>query len=229
MRKAFHVQLAEAESLCVEMAGHALAQLRRSLEALRSGDEVLAREVVDGDDVVDDDYMELERQILSLLATQAPVASDLRLVSALLHINIALERIGDLATNIAKVVKLVEDLPVDDSLASLLQEMGAHAAHEVEVSMRAFADRDLSLAIQLSGMDETISRLNRQTIEYVARFASDEARLRWATRMVLVSRWIERIGDHAVDIGEQVGFLITGEYRQFTDASHAVDLPPLQG
>src|SRR5438876_1142744 len=115
MRKTFHVQLAEAEGLCVEMAGHALAQFRKSLQALRSGDESLAREVVDGDDVVDDDYMELERRILTLLATQAPVATDLRLVSALLHVNIALERVGDLATNIVKVVKLVQDLPVDDA------------------------------------------------------------------------------------------------------------------
>src|SRR5205807_2035072 len=102
VRKAFHVQLAEAESLCVEMAGDALGQVRAAMEALRSRDESQAEQVVAGDDRVDADYIELERRILTLLATQAPVASDLRLVSVLLHVNIALERVGDLATNIAK-------------------------------------------------------------------------------------------------------------------------------
>jgi phosphate transport system protein len=214
------MQLAEAENLCVEMAGHALAQLGKVLGALRGGDVALADDVVAGDDLIDDDYIELESRILTLLATQAPVATDLRLVSVLLHVNIALERVGDLCTNIAKNVKLAVDLPVSESIMTALEEMGAHAAREIDVAMQSFTRRDLELAEQLSGMDESISRLNRRMIEEVAAVAGDEQRLRWAMRMLLVSRWLERIGDHAVDIAEQVAFLITGTMREFKDASH---------
>src|SRR5687768_9089717 len=111
MRKTFHDDLAAVEGRCVDGAALVLEQLNRVLEAVRSRDTALADAVISGDDAVDDVYIDVEQRLLGLLATQAPVATDLRLVSALMHMNIHLERMGDICTNIAKMVKLTAELP----------------------------------------------------------------------------------------------------------------------
>ncbi len=227
MRKAFHEELAEVEALCVAVSGRITEQLERVMKALESFDEELADQVIAGDDAIDRVYMDVRHRIFRLLATQAPVASDLRLVSALLHINIHLERMGDLCTTIGKVVKLAKDLPRSEGIIRQLIEMGSQAGRMIDASMKALSQRDLNLALNLPRMDESISRLNRGMIKEVRALATeDEAVMEWAARMVLVSRQLERMGDHAVDIGEEVAFLVTGEFREFTDASHKPDLQP---
>jgi phosphate transport system protein len=225
-RKSFQDQLAEGEAIVVEAAGLVLQQLDRTLRTLETKDLALADVVISGDDAVDERYMELERRILTLLATQAPVASDLRLVSAMMHINIHLERVADLCTNIAKLVKLTADLPFFADVVQELVEMGRQAHTMIETAIQAFVKRDLDMAMALPDMDESINRLNRNLFKKVAkRFAGDEDEVEWGSRMVLVSRQLERMGDHAVDIGEQVAFMITGEFREFTDASEKALLP----
>lgn len=223
-RKAFHEQLAEAEGLVVETAGLVLRQLYATIDAVERRDEAVASEVIDGDDPIDANYLELERRILTLLATQAPVASDLRLVSAMLHINIHLERVADLCVNIAKFVKLAIDLPRSPEIVGELVEMGRQAALMLETAIRSFSDRNLELALGLPRMDDLIDRLNRKLFKQASQFGGDEGAAEWGSRMVLVSRQLERMGDHAVDIGEQVAFMITGEFREFTDASAKADV-----
>jgi phosphate transport system protein len=98
--------------------------------------------------------------------------------------------------------------------------MGAIALELLEAAMQAFVRRDLELARHLSSMDEPIDRLNRGMLAEVLGASDDEAMLQWAIEMHLVSRLIERVGDHAVDIGEQVAFLVTGVFEEFSDASH---------
>jgi phosphate transport system protein len=219
-RRSFHDQLAEAEALVVDATGLVLRQIDLTIRSLETKDLALADVVISGDDAVDEHYMEIERRILTLLATQAPVASDLRLVSAMMHINIHLERIADLCTNIAKLVKLTADLPFFAEIVQDLVEMGRQAHTMIDTAIQAFVKRDLELALALPDMDDSIDRLNRNLFKKIAkRFAGDEDEVEWGTRMVLVSRQLERMGDHAVDIGEQVAFMITGEFREFTDAS----------
>ncbi|HVE92861.1 MAG TPA: phosphate signaling complex protein PhoU [Actinomycetota bacterium] len=226
MRKAFRDELAEVETLCVEVAGQVLQQLEKAMQALLSFDEELGDEVVRGDDPIDRCYMEIRNRIFTLLATQAPVAVDLRLVAAMLHINMHLERMGDLCTTIGKVVRLVKDLPPSEAILGELKEMGAQAGRMIDAAFRAFSSRDLTAALGLSRMDDSIDRLNRGLIKEVAKVAADdETTIEWAARMVLVSRQLERLGDHAVDIGEEVAFLVTGEFKEFTDASHKGDIP----
>lgn len=226
MRQSFHTQLAEAEARVVDATGLVLRQLDLTLRALETKDLQLADVVISGDDPVDECYMDIERRILTLLATQAPVASDLRLVSAMLHINIHLERMADLCTNIAKLIKLTADLPFFVDIVQELVEMGRQAHVMIDTAIQAFVKRDLDMALSLPEMDESIDRLNRNLFKKVAqRFAGDEDEVEWGSRMVLVSRQLERMGDHAVDIGEQVAFMITGEFREFTDASEKVFLP----
>jgi len=226
MRQSFHTQLAEAEARVVDATGLVLRQIDLTLRALETKDMALADVVISGDDPVDECYMDIERRILTLLATQAPVASDLRLVSAMLHINIHLERIADLCTNIAKLIKLTADLPFFADIVQDLVEMGRQAHLMIDTAIQSFVKRDLDKALSLPEMDESIDRLNRDLFKKIAkRFAGDEEEVEWGSRMVLVSRQLERMGDHAVDIGEQVAFMITGEFREFTDASEKAFLP----
>ena len=176
--------------------------------------------MIRGDDEVDQLYLDIERRILGLFALQTPVASDLRLLTALLHINLHLERIADQAVNLAKITKLADGLPPNPTVLQHLGEMGALALGMVGAAMHALARRDLDLARSLPELDDPLDRLNRGMLQQVLAASDDQQRLEWGIRMYVVSRQIERVGDNAVDIAEQVAFLVTGEFREFTDASH---------
>jgi phosphate transport system protein len=194
--------------------------LRGSLNALEQRDIELADEVIAFDDDVDRLYLQIELGIQSLLARQTPVATDLRLVLAMLHINLHLERMADYCVTIAKMTKLVAEVESDPPLQQSLQEMGERAEEMIRVALDSFADRDLSGAESLVELDELIDRSNIRFVERVIQLVAEPHVREWVLRMVLVSRTLERIGDHAVDIGEQVSYLLTAEFREFTDASH---------
>ena len=219
-RSRFHDELAALESEILGLGERAERALEKSVDALFRRDAALARIVIEEDDEIDATYLDVEERILALLATQTPVASDLRLVSAIMHLNLHLERVGDLAVNIAKVAIVALDLPSDPTMVSHLQEMGAVTTSMLRTAMEAFSRRDAQLAESLSDMDEPVDRLNRNMYSEVVRLGVDPPRLEWGVQMNFVSRQLERVGDHAVDIGEQVAFLLTGQFREFTDASH---------
>jgi phosphate transport system protein len=185
VRQSFHVQLAGAEALVVETSGIVLEQIERTINVLESREETLIATIIDGDDAVDVRYIDIEQRILTLLATQSPVASDLRLVSGMLHINIHLERVADLCVNIAKFVKLALDLPRSPSIVQELVEMGRQASKMLETAIEAFSKRDLDLALGLPRMDDRIDRLNRDLFKEVAGWAGDERGIEWGSRMIL--------------------------------------------
>jgi phosphate transport system protein len=176
--------------------------------------------VIAFDDDVDEAYVAIESGIQSLLARQTPVAIDLRLVLAMLHINLHLERMADYCVTIAKLLKLVAGLTAESSMVEGFEEMGSRAEEMIRVAMDSFAARDSERAESLVELDEMIDRANRRTLEHVLDLAATPERREWGLRMLLVSRCLERIGDHAVDIGEQTSYLVTGSFREFTDASH---------
>ncbi len=190
--------------------------LDEALEALDHYDAELAAIVVADDDRIDGRYLEVHQGVLSLLARQAPVAGDLRLVAALLHIVKHLERIGDQCTNIAKMVPLLgHEPPTDPEITERIRLMGAQARSQVRQARQSFALRDPDLAIDLSRQDDTIDDLNREIFRRAVDIGGADADLReWAMSMVLVSRALERIGDNAVDIGEQTVFVVTGLFRE---------------
>jgi phosphate transport system protein len=165
----------------------------------------------------------VERRWLELMALQTPVATDLRLMSAILHINFHLERVGDIAVNIAKIARLTSSLPANQTIVSHLREMSDVVRPMIRTTMDAFIRRDLERARALPEMDDPVDRLNRGMYREVVGCASDPEMLEWAIRMMVVSRQLERVGDHAVDVAEQVAFLLTGEFQEFTDASHPAD------
>jgi phosphate transport system protein len=220
VRRRFHEELRALEDEVQRTGTQAQRLLEQALQALTGRDLTLCEAVIRGDDEVDQLYLDIERRILGLFALQTPVASDLRLLTALLHINLHLERIADQAVNMAKITKLTDGLPPIPTVLQHLEEMGALALGMVGAAMAALARRDLDLARKLPELDEPIDRLNRGMLGQVLGVSEDKQRLEWGIRMYVVSRQLERVGDNAVDIGEQVAFLVTGEFHEFTDASH---------
>ena len=220
VRVTFQEELDQLEASLQEEGSLVLRALRGSLNALAQRDLELADEVIAFDDEIDRHYLRIEQEVELLLARQTPVAGDLRLVLALLHINLHLERMADYCVTIAKLTKLVADVEADAALLQSLVEMGDRAEEMIRVSLDSFANRDLAGAESLVDLDELIDRSNRRFVERVVEIVAEPGLREWVLRMVIVSRTIERIGDHAVDIGEQTAYLLTAEFREFTDASH---------
>lgn len=222
MTQRLHEELEHLELEVLAMGELAERAVGRAIDALVRRDEELAHAVIEADDEIDDRYLDVEARTIQLLALQTPVATDLRLLSAMLHIDLHLERIGDQAVNIAKTFLSVRDLPGSEKVTAHIREMGDIVRPMIRTAMEAFRNRDLSLCLQLPEMDDPVDRLNLGMYQEVAALADDPAQLDWGLRMLVLARNLERVGDNAVDVAEQVGFLLTGEFREFTDASHPV-------
>jgi len=221
MRISFTEELSQLEASLQEEGELVLRALRSSLNALARGDDELADDVIRFDDEVDRRYVAIEEGVQSLLARQTPVAADLRLVLAVLRVNLHLERMADYCVTVAKLTKLMGDLNVSDAaIAGSIEDMGRRAEQMIRVALESFAARDADQAVTLVELDELIDRANRNATEDVLSLGDSPQEREYGLRMLVVSRCVERIGDHAVDIGEQVVYLVTGEFREFSDASH---------
>jgi phosphate transport system protein len=219
LRPTFHQELTGLEEQALGAIDLVLDQLDMALGALANHDVALAKMVIADDDRVDGRYLETHQAILSLLARQTPVAGDLRLVAALLHMIMHVERIGDQCVNIAKLIVLWgAEPPLQDDVLASLGRMGALARAQLLQCKTAFHERDLPLAIDLLRHDEEIDKLNREVFRGALEAGDDAQTREWATYMVLVARAIERIADNAVDIGEQVAFVETGLFQEFSDS-----------
>lgn len=217
-RATFHEELDALESALQQEGELVVRSVQAATRALVEQDVDLAAEVISFDDDIDRAYLGIQAGIESLLARQTPVASDLRLVLAMLHINLHLERMADYCVTVAKLTRLAASGETEPRIVASLTEMGVRAEEMTRVALRSFEHRDVVRAETLVSLDELIDRANRRAVEHVLELAS--AQREWGLRMLVVSRCLERIGDHAVDIGEQTAYLVTGEFREFTDASH---------
>jgi phosphate transport system protein len=196
-------------------------QIDRVLEALEHQDVELAAMVIANDDLIDGRYLEVHQELLSLFALQAPVAGDLRVVAALLHVMKNIERMGDQVVNIAKTIPLTgHEPPVREEVLERILRMGRAARTEVTQAKVAFAQRDIELAEDLVRQDATINALNREIFQLAIDIGTDPDTREWGMHMVMVARAFERIGDNAVDVGEQTAFVVTGLFREFSDSSH---------
>jgi phosphate transport system protein len=220
MRTSFQDDLDLLETTLQEEGALVLRALRGALNALENRDTELADEVIAFDDDVDERYLRIEDEIPLLLARQTPVATDLRLVLAILHVNLHLERMADYCVTIAKLSKLVPEVDPPPRFIEGFEEMGSRCEEMIRIALDSFRSRDLQAAESLVDLDELIDRANRRVVERILELGEDPEMREYGLRMVIVSRALERIGDHAVDIGEQVAYLLTAEFREFTDASH---------
>ena len=221
-RVEFHDQLQELEDEMLSTLDLTSASLDQAIEAVMTRDEELAVMVINNDDRIDGRYLDVHQGVLNLLARQSPVASDLRLVAAVLLTINHVERIGDLTVNIAKMVPLMGGPPDDsEDILAKVEAAGNQARDQIRQAHVAFKQRNVSLAENLVSQDDVIDKLNRQVFrEAVEIGGNDDHSREWGAHVMLIARYIERIGDNTVDIGEQIAFVVSGEFREFTDASH---------
>jgi phosphate transport system protein len=232
-RARIHYQV-ELEKLEVSALGGldlVLAALERTMEAAEHQDVELAQLVIGDDDRIDGRYLEVHQALIHLLATQSPVATDLRLIAALLHVMKNVERMGDQCVNIAKLIPLSgHEPPMDPEMMKRITMMGAQVRTEIKQAKRAFEARDYEMARDLVRQDDVVDNLNRECFHIALEIGDDPDKREWGMTMMLAARALERIGDNAVDIGEQVAFVVTGLFREFEDASHPGEpVPQPQG
>lgn len=212
MRNDLEQQLDGLVTGVVGMAERADAMLGDALQAFELGDLDAAQRVIAADAEVDRAYEQIQHGVLTVVALHGPVASDLRLLTALIHVSLHVERMGDYAAGVARTVQLVADLPADADLADQLLDMGGRAREVARASVQAFVHRDIEGAKACSRLDDDVDRLYLGIFRRLVRLAAeDERRLRWATHMIQLVRQLERYADHGVDVAEQAVFAVTGQ------------------
>ncbi len=218
MREQFTQELADLHAEVVDIVAAVTFATRSSVTSLIEGDVDAADAVIAGDDSIDHRCLGVEERVLETIATQFPVARDLRLLQSLAYIAMHLERMADLAVNISKATRRTASRRGPQTLYDLIQAQGNLVYRVLDATREALAESDLDLARKLPDLDEPIDHLYKQFFRELARL-HDEEDIEWASSMVLASRYLERIADNAVDIGERIAYLITGERDGASDAA----------
>jgi phosphate transport system protein len=220
-RKSFQDALDELRIDVIRLAALTTEAIAAGTQAFLDADLAAAEQVIENDDDIDQLTHEIEDSCYQLLARQQPMASDLRIVVSVLRIVHELERSADLMVNVAKTTRRLYPHSLDPKLRGIIQRMGEQAGTQTRVALDAFADSDPSAAAALSDMDDTMDELTKSLFRYIlARSGTDdEGNVLTAVQLALVGRHYERIADHAVTIGERVGFMVTGEHPPRRDES----------
>ena len=218
MREQFRQELKAVHGEVVDILLVVTQQTRAAVQSLVNGDVDQAETVIARDDELDARCVGVEERVLETIATQFPVARDLRLLQSLAYMAIHLERMADLSVNIAKATKRTAGRRGPQTLFDLIQAQGNLVYRVLDATREALANRDLELALKLPELDEPIDHLYKQFFRELARL-HDEEEIEWASSMVLASRYLERIADNAVDIGERIAYLITGD-RDLRSTDH---------
>lgn len=216
-RSHFHNELDELESSILGIAERAEHMVGTAVDALINADVQRAAAVRREGAALAEVYVDVHTRWLNLMARQQPMGSDLRMMSALLHLNVTLERTAAQCVNIAQLSRLARGLPTSDPIIQRIEEMARLVRPMIRTAVHAFQRRDPDEARLLPAMDEPVDEINRAMYREVVDCAPDERLIEWATHMMMAARALERIGDQAVDIGEQVIFLVTGEHHGFSE------------
>ncbi|HEY5502335.1 MAG TPA: phosphate signaling complex protein PhoU [Candidatus Anoxymicrobiaceae bacterium] len=214
VRKTFHEQLDELYRYLLKMANTSVETIERTRAAFASMDASQASSIIDDDDVIDEFVMKIEETGIELLARQAPVAIDLRTIIVIMRVAQHLERVGDLCVNISKAIANLDGYTVSPWIQENMDEMFQRSIKMTVRAVEAFRERDVAKAEELSKMDDTVDRINRTFLTSYNKESEDELEL--IIRVVMIARFIERIADHAVDIGENVHYMVTGEFVEFS-------------
>ncbi len=189
----------------------------RSIEALKNQDMNLARAVIEGDDKIDQLEQELEEKCLEVIATQQPMAKDLRRVATLFKMINDLERMADYATSISKITLRIADQPLIKPLVDI-PRMAVLSQKMVKQSLDAYVQENVELAIAVGTDDDQVDMLFGQIFrELLTIMMENPKTITQATHLLFVGRWLERISDHATNIAEEVIFLVTGEKRNLNE------------
>ena len=210
VRKRFHQKLEDLYIELLRMANVTIETLERTKSAFASLDTGLAESIIEGDDELDEYIVQIEERGVELIARQAPVAIDLRTIIVIMRLALHLERVGDLCVNICKAIKNLEGYVISPWITTNMDEMFERSRNMMVRAIESFKNRDLELAERLTEMDETVDRINRSFLTNYNRDSEEELEL--VIRVVMISRFLERVADHAVDIGESVQYMVTGQF-----------------
>lgn len=222
LRKSFHDELEGIRHGIVRMAGRVSEAIPRGTEAFLDGDLAEAQRIIEEDDILDAMSIELEERCYQVLALQQPMASDLRAVTSALWLNSEIERSGDLMTNIAKATRRIYGIEIDPKVRGLLSQMAEEAGRLFRLAVDAYVEGDTGLAAALDDIDDRLDVLNTDTVEAIFESSREHAlELQPAVQLALVCRYYERIGDHAVNMGERVVYMVEGWTPEHTGAMRA--------
>lgn len=220
MREGFRQELKDLRAEVLSIGRAVTDVTRQAVTSLVEGDVELAQRVIDGDTEIDRRTLGVEERAIEITATQFPVARDLRLLHSLTHIAIHLERMADLGVNIARAARRTAGRKGPQTLYDLIRAQGNLVYRVLDATCEALEKHDVELARKLQDLDEPIDHLYKQFFRELARL-QDEEDIEWASSMVLASRYLERIADNAVDIGERIAYLVTGDFESLYDAEDA--------
>ncbi|MCJ7463776.1 MAG: phosphate signaling complex protein PhoU, partial [Thermoplasmata archaeon] len=210
VRKSFHQQLEELYLDLLRMSNVTVEILERTRAAFQNLDSELADNIIASDDELDDFVVRIEENGIELLARQAPVAIDLRTIIVIMRLAQHLERVADLCVNICKAIKNLQGYTLSPWIKENMDEMFKRSSKMLVSAIESFKQHDVELAEELSTMDDTVDKINRTFLTSYDRESEEELEL--TIRVVMIARFLERVADHAVDIGESVRYMVTGQF-----------------
>jgi phosphate transport system protein len=224
-RKAFHEELDEIARDVVRLGAMTSEAVHAGADAFLDADLAGAERVIVDDATIDELMHSIEGRTYLLLARQQPMAGDLRMLVTVLRVIHELERAGDLMVNVAKATRRLYPYQLDPRMRGLLHRMREQAIAQLTLAVEAFAARDPARAAALSDMDDVMDDLQRDLFRVIfASHVDDEGALQRVVQIALVGRYFERIADHAVNTGERVAFMVTGQFLEDPQSSPAA--PP---
>jgi len=218
-RTAFHQQLEDIQRDLLRAAARVTETIMRGTEVLLDLDMAAAQALIEGDDELDALTLDIEERCFMVLARQQPMAGDMRAVVTAIRLTSEIERSGDLMVNVAKAARRLYGSPVPTPLRSLLKAMAAEAVRLYQLAMDAYAEGDAGMAAAIDDMDDRLDQLHKDYIQAILELHADVQDVQVAVQLALVGRYYERIGDHAVNIGERVQYMVTGWLPEHTGAA----------
>ena len=222
LRNEFQEELENLRSDLIRLGAMVTETIGRGTAALLDRDLHAAQVLIDGDDAIDDFSLGLEERCCQLLALQAPIAGDLRFVLTTLRLISELERSADLMVNVCKASRRIYDVEFGPQLRGLIEQMGIEASFLVRSAIDAYVDADTSLAAALDDIDDRLDELQVNYVQAIfTRHSEADLGLQGAVQLAMIGRYYERIGDHAVNIGERVMYMVTGWLPEHSGSARA--------
>jgi phosphate transport system protein len=214
-RRAFHEELKELSEDVVRLGAMVSEAIQAGTDAFLDADLTAAERVIAQDGLVDELMHSVESRTYMLLARQQPMAVDLRMLVSILRVTHELERAGDNMVNVVKATRRIYPYELDPKIRGLIHRMRQQATEQLRLAVTAFAERDPARAAALRDMDDVMDDLQKDLFRTIFTLhVSEESSLQRAVQVALVGRYFERIADHAVNAGERVTFMVTGEFAE---------------
>ncbi len=225
LRKSFHQELDDVRADIVKLAALVTEALPRATEALLNNDLVIAQDIIVNDDELDLLSVGIEESCLRILALQNPMAGDMRAVVTAMKLNDEYERSGDLVVNICKGIRRLYGLQLSPQLRGLISQMGDEATRLLRLSIDAYFEGNAGLASALDDMDDRLDDLQEDYIQAIFDDQHQEQELttQQAVQLAMVGRFYERLGDHAVNAGERIQYMVTGEVPEHSAAARLAE------